>query len=65
MQLVVRTIRAANGSYVATCPSLPNCVSCGKTREEVLAKHRDTVRGYVAAVTNFVPESLEFNISSS
>lgn len=62
MQLVVRTSRSPDGDYVAVCPSLPNCVSRGQDAEEALAKHREAVRGYVAAVTDFVPDKVLFSV---
>jgi predicted RNase H-like HicB family nuclease len=36
-----------SGTYVATCPSLPGCVSQGMTREEALKNIRDAVKGYL------------------
>ncbi|MCE5278235.1 MAG: hypothetical protein ABFD92_12760 [Planctomycetaceae bacterium] len=62
MQLVVKTIRLQDGEYQAICPCLPYCVSRGRTHDEVISKHRETVRGYMAALTNFVPDRLEFSV---
>ena len=36
--------------WVAECPSLPGCVSQGKTREEAITNIRDAIEGYVAAL---------------
>jgi len=36
--------------WVAECPSLPGCVSQGKTREEAIANIREAIRGYIAAL---------------
>lgn len=36
--------------WVAECPSLPGCVSQGKTREEAIANAREAIQGYVAAL---------------
>lgn len=36
-----------DGYWVAECPSLPGCISQGKTREEVVANIREAVEGYV------------------
>jgi predicted RNase H-like HicB family nuclease len=39
-----------DGAFVATCPTLPGCVSQGATREEALANIRDAAAGYVASL---------------
>ena len=38
------------GVFVATCPSLPGCVSQGKTKEEAIANIKEATRGYIAAL---------------
>lgn len=43
---------------MATCPSLPGCVSRGGTAEEARKSLDDAIRGYIAAVSNFVPENV-------
>ena len=39
-----------DGYMVVVCPSLPGCVSQGKTREEAIQNIREAIRGYVAAL---------------
>ena len=39
-----------DGYWVAECPSLPGCVSQGKTREEAIANSREAIREYVLAL---------------
>ena len=39
-----------NGYWVVECPSLPGCVSQGKTKEEAIANIKEAIRGYVAAL---------------
>ncbi|MGH7960486.1 MAG: type II toxin-antitoxin system HicB family antitoxin [Candidatus Binatia bacterium] len=39
-----------DGYWVAECPSLPGCISQGKTREEAITNIREAVQGYVAAL---------------
>ncbi|HEU4383579.1 MAG TPA: type II toxin-antitoxin system HicB family antitoxin [Anaeromyxobacteraceae bacterium] len=39
-----------DGVLVATCPSLPGCVSEGRTRQEALTGIRDAIAGYVASL---------------
>jgi len=39
-----------DGYWVAEVPSLPGCISQGKTREEAVANIREAIRGYIAAL---------------
>ncbi|MEW5940878.1 MAG: type II toxin-antitoxin system HicB family antitoxin [Chloroflexota bacterium] len=39
-----------DGYFVAECPSLPGCISQGKTREEAVANIKDAIRVYIAAL---------------
>jgi predicted RNase H-like HicB family nuclease len=39
-----------DGVYVATCPSLPGCVSQGKTRNEARTAIQDAIEGYIASL---------------
>lgn len=39
-----------DGVYVAECPSLPGCVSQGKTRAEAVANIKDAIEGYLASL---------------
>jgi len=39
-----------DGYWVAECPSLPGCISQGRTREEAIANIREAIQGYVAAL---------------
>jgi predicted RNase H-like HicB family nuclease len=39
-----------DGVFVAECPSLPGCVSQGKTRTEALANIKDAMAGYLASL---------------
>jgi predicted RNase H-like HicB family nuclease len=36
--------------FVAECPSLPGCISQGKTREEAISNIREAIQGYIAAL---------------
>ena len=36
-----------DGYWVAECPSLPGCVSQGRTRQEALANIKEAIEGYV------------------
>jgi len=39
-----------DGYFVAECPSLPGCISQGKTREEAVANIKEAIAGYIAAL---------------
>jgi predicted RNase H-like HicB family nuclease len=39
-----------DGYWVVECPSLPGCVSQGRTREEAIQNVREAIRGYIAAL---------------
>jgi predicted RNase H-like HicB family nuclease len=36
--------------WVAECPSLPGCISQGKTKEEAIANIREAIDGYVSVL---------------
>ena len=44
MKFHVTIERDEDGVYVAECPSIPGCVSQGKTKEEALRNIRDAIR---------------------
>jgi predicted RNase H-like HicB family nuclease len=42
--------RGDDDFWVAECPSLPGCVSQGKTREEAAQNVKEAMRGYITAL---------------
>ncbi len=36
--------------YIAECPSLPGCISQGKTKEEAIVNIKESIQGYIAAL---------------
>ncbi len=56
MKLSVHICKNEEGTFTALCPSLHGCTSRGKSREEARDKLDEAIRGYIAAVSNFVPE---------
>jgi len=36
--------------WIAECPSLPGCVSQGRTRQEAIANAKEAIRAYLAAL---------------
>ena len=39
-----------DGYWVAECPSLPGCLSQGRTKEEALSNIKEAIQGYIAAL---------------
>ncbi len=42
--------RDEDGVFVAECPTLPGCVSQGKTRMEVIKNIKDAIKGYIISL---------------
>jgi predicted RNase H-like HicB family nuclease len=54
-----------DGMFVAVCPSLPGCVSQGKTREEARANIEDAIAAYLASLRKHdepIPPSIQEDI---
>ncbi len=39
-----------DGCWVVECPSLPGCISQGRTKEEAITNIKEAIRGYIAAL---------------
>lgn len=39
-----------DGYWVAECPSLPGCISQGRTKEETIKNIREAIEGYILAL---------------
>ncbi len=39
-----------DGYWVVECPSLPGCISQGKTRDEAIANIKEAIQGYIEAL---------------
>jgi predicted RNase H-like HicB family nuclease len=39
-----------DGFWVAECPSLPGCISQGKTKEQAIANIKEAISGYIRAL---------------
>jgi predicted RNase H-like HicB family nuclease len=49
MRQVVIT-KGEDGYWVAECPSLPGCLSQGRTKEDAVANIKEAIEGYAAAL---------------
>lgn len=59
MKLSIRITESERGGYIASCPSLPGCITRGQTREEAHENMKETIQGYLASVNDFVvPEKI-------
>jgi len=59
MQIVVRTKQVTDGRYLAECPALPGCQGQGSSPEEAKQSISEAIHGYVAAISNFVPDHVD------
>lgn len=54
-----------NGMFIAECPTLPGCISQGKTRMETLRNIKDAMNGYIESLKKHnepIPPSIEEEI---
>lgn len=54
-----------DGVFVAECPSLPGCISQGKSRKEALENIQDAIKGYLGSLKKHkepIPPSIEEEI---
>lgn len=58
MKLCIHIVENEVGGFTAVCPSLPGCKTTGDSRAEAREKLNEAIRGYLAAVSDFVPEHL-------
>ena len=51
-----------DGIFVSECPSLPGCISQGKTRQEAVKSIKDGINGYIESLKKHdepIPPSIE------
>ena len=54
-----------DGVFIAECPSLPGCVSDGRSRKEALESIQDAIKGYLESLKKHnepIPPSIEEEI---
>ena len=44
MKFIITITRDEDGMYIAECPSIPGCVSQGKTEEEAQSNIKDAIK---------------------
>jgi len=42
-----------DGAFVVECPSLPGCISQGRTRKEAIENIQDAIRGYLESLNKY------------
>ena len=62
MKLTIRIAPNEQGGFTAVCPTLPGCMSKGDSREDAREKLDEAIRGYFAAMNNFVPEHVSAEV---
>ena len=65
MRYIILIERDEDGAFIAECPSLPGCISQGKSRKEALENIRDAIKGYLESLRKHnepIPPSIEEEI---
>lgn len=63
VKLCIHISRDKKGCYIASCPALPGCQSHGDTPKQATERLTENIRGYIAALCDFVPEHLDCEIT--
>jgi len=50
MQRRILVDQDEDGMFVAECPSLPGCISQGRTRKEAVENIQDAMKGYLESL---------------
>ncbi|QQR93167.1 MAG: type II toxin-antitoxin system HicB family antitoxin [Candidatus Iainarchaeum archaeon] len=62
MKFRVLVEQDTDGMFVAECPSLPGCISQGKTRQEAIDNIKDAIQGYLESLKKHnepIPPSIQ------
>ncbi len=62
MKVPIRVKENTRGGYTASCPDLPGCFSQGQTQKEACDRLDEAIRGYMAALNNFVPDKVDHEV---
>jgi predicted RNase H-like HicB family nuclease len=52
-----------DGYFITECPSLPGCISQGKTREEAVENIREAIQLYVEVLGELIQKTIRNNSS--
>jgi len=58
MKVCIQIVESPKGGYTAVCLSLPGCAIRAQSRDLARKRIEEAIRGYLAAVGNFVPENV-------
>ena len=47
MKFVITIFQDEDGMYIAECPSIPGCISQGKTKPEAIDNIREAIEGWI------------------
>lgn len=50
MKLRIIIEQDEDGIFISECPTLPGCISQGKTRKEALENIKDAIKGYLESL---------------
>ena len=50
MKLRIIIEQDEDGMFISECPTLPGCISQGKTRKEALGNIKDAIKGYLESL---------------
>ncbi len=62
MRLRILIEKDEEGNFVAECPTLPGCISQGKSRAEAIINIKDAILGYIESLKKHnepIPLSIE------
>lgn len=62
MKLRILIQQDEDGMFVVECPTLPGCISQGKTRSEAISNIQDAITGYVTSLKKHkepIPPSID------
>ncbi|PIN95542.1 hypothetical protein COU56_01285 [Candidatus Pacearchaeota archaeon CG10_big_fil_rev_8_21_14_0_10_31_9] len=62
MKLRIILEQDEDGYFIASCPSLPGCISQGKSRKEAVENIRDAIKGYLESLEKH-NDAIPFGIS--